>query len=171
MKTHEITASLREVGAAVRTWRRAYREFNEQKDRVLKHLLMEAAFQRMSLDEAALAADLPLAGLRPIAKEMELNTKRGRSLLTRQAAETLAANAAFLGVDQTEMDLMSPLAYLPMGSGLRQFLETEATQGVAAKMDDDERAYKGLVLLRELGFCTECLDGSTMPCDVCGAGL
>jgi hypothetical protein len=53
-----------------------------------------------------------------------LDPRQGKSLLAKTAAEHLQENAALMGIEPHEMDLMSPLAYLPMGQELRAILET-----------------------------------------------
>lgn len=111
---------------------RANRDYNEGMNKVLASLLHHAALNFMSSHEVGKALGMSPSRVRTLMKANGLNPTSGKRLLSEQAAKALAENAELMGIEPSQMDLMSPLAYLPMGEQLRkQFLETEAVaQGV-----------------------------------------
>lgn len=127
----EVQLALEAVADARKTWGVATAKFNSDVDLLFARLLNEAAVNKMSVNEVGKAAGMTTVKVRALMRRHGLNPKTGRNLLAAQAAETLAENSALLGVEPHEFDLMSPLAYLPMGSDLRKFLETN-------RMDADD---------------------------------
>jgi hypothetical protein len=140
MRTFDVQIALEAVAEARDKWDTARRRFNSEVQYVMARLLNEAAVNRMSVEQVAAASGLTPKRVRAMMRENGLNPKQGKGLMARNAAKTLAENAALLGVEPHEMDLTSPLAYLPMGSELKRFLETEAMQGVKEAPEDDIEA-------------------------------
>lgn len=135
MEKFGVTLGLEHVALARREWTQALRKFEADVEYVMKRLINEAAVNYMSAEQVAAASGLTVKRVRLLMRNNGLDPKRSKRLLAKRAAETLAENAALLGVEPHEVDLMSPLAYLPAGSVLRrQFLETQS-QGVTV----DER--------------------------------
>lgn len=120
MENHEVWAALRAVGKARREWATAQTAFVSNVEAVMARLLNEAAVNRVSDHEVAMLTGFTVKRVRMMMREQGLNPKSGRTLMAKHAAETLASNAALLGVEPKEMDLTSPLAYLPAGSALRK---------------------------------------------------
>lgn len=129
MHKFEVTLALEAVRDARKEWGQATAKFNSEVEVLMARLLNEAAVQKMSVAEVARDLGTSEAKVRAAMRRHGLNPKAGRNLLAKKAAETLSENAALLGVEPHEFDLTSPLAYLPMGAGLRKFLET-------SKMDE-----------------------------------
>lgn len=118
MQKFEVEIHLARLAEARAELNRRVREFNDNSDRALKRLIHEAAANRMSAQEVGKHAGMSTAAVKTKMKKFDLNPSKGKSLLSKQAAETLASNAELLGIEPHEIDLMSPLAYLPAGKDL-----------------------------------------------------
>lgn len=119
-------------------WKAAYREFSAGGEKVLRRLLLEALASQMSLEQVHQYSGLTRAEVRAAVRRAGLNPNASKRFLSHAAATALQENAELLGIDPAEMDLTSPLAYLPMGKDLRQRLESEAVKGVKTVMGEDE---------------------------------
>lgn len=129
MKKFEIILALEQVAAARKKWNQAERKFRSDLGSVMRRLILEAAHNRMSAEDVGRNSGYSAREIRRMMRDSGLDPKKGKTLLAKQSADALAENAALLGVDPHEMDLTSPLAYLPMGSELRRFLETSRVTG------------------------------------------
>lgn len=137
MKMYGVQIALEAIHEARDKWDTAHRKFNSDVSYLMARLINEAAVNHMSVEQVAKASGLTAKRVRTMMRAHGLDPKKGKQLLANHAAQTLADNAALMGVEPHEMDLMSPLAYLPMGSELRkQFLETEAARGVKELPED-----------------------------------
>lgn len=121
---HEIAAGFGAVKEARAEWAEAHTTFQNRVELVMARLILEAVCHRMSVEQIASMSGLTPKRVRLIMRSRGLDTKRGLSVLSKSAADALQENADLLGVDATEIDLTSPLAYLPLGKNLRKFLET-----------------------------------------------
>lgn len=130
MKFYDVQIALEGIAEARTAWDRGLRKFNSDVEYLMARLLNEAAVNHMSVEQVAKASGLTAKRVRSLMRAHGLNPKQGKRMLANHAAEALASNAALLGIEPNEMDLMSPLAYLPMGSDLKKFLETDAMKGV-----------------------------------------
>lgn len=120
-----VQLGLEAVAAARNEWTQALRKFEADVEYVMTRLINEAAINYMSAEDVAKHSGLTVKRVRLLMRNNGLDPKRAKRLLAKKAAETLAENAALLGVEVQDMDLMSPLAYLPAGSILKErFLET-----------------------------------------------
>lgn len=139
MKTQEISRRLRVVGDADHEWRKARTAYETDRDRVLKRLLHEAVAARFSVEK--IARDLRL-GVKPaitlLRKYKLIGVRSGtpRPLLADKASGALQHNAELLGINPSEFDLTSPLAYLPMGADLKARL-------IHDRMESDRCALVG----------------------------
>jgi predicted XRE-type DNA-binding protein len=129
VQRYEVRKALGAIANARKEWTVARKQFDSQVDRLMTRLLNEAAVNKMSDAETAEALGVTRTRIRALMRDHGLNPKTGRNLLAQQAAVTLEENAALLGVEPHEFDLTSPLAYLPVGSNLRKFLETNRMDG------------------------------------------
>lgn len=120
-----VLIALEGIAEARAEWHAAKRKFDADVNFLMHRLLLEAARNRMSVDEVAKASGYSVAQVRAMMRKRSLDPKKGRTLLAKQAAEALAANAELMGIQPWEMDLTSPLAYLPMGDEMRRALETK----------------------------------------------
>lgn len=125
MKKFDVVVALEAIREARSKWAVAQTSFTADVETLMKRLLNEAAVNYMSVEEVARASGLTTKRVRSLMRENNLNPKNGRRLLAKTASETLVENAALLGVEPREFDLTSPLAYLPMGSQLREFLRND----------------------------------------------
>jgi hypothetical protein len=174
MQKFDVMIALEKVAEMRTTWSTSKREFDEAINKIMARLLHEAARNYMSVEEVASASGLKKIQVRSMMRLNGLDPKTGKTLLAKHAAEALEKNAELLGVSVHDMDLMSPLAYLPMGDQLKQQLLDARVARVTELADPEDevsRNRRAYVLLGDMGFCTTCLDGSTMPCTNCGAGL
>lgn len=163
MKKFEVQVALEAVAEARSAWGAANRKFQSDLDGVMARLLNEAARNYMSITEVAKAAGLTTARVRSEMRKVGLNPKNGRTLLAKTASEALSNNAALLGIEPHEMDLTSPLAYLPMGSQMKAFLETERAE-IEAPEDR-------LIKIGRLTPCAYCDAVEGEYCDTPGGGL
>jgi DNA-binding transcriptional ArsR family regulator len=126
----EVELALNALRDEQRKWKLAYQDMRREADKILNRLIHEGIANWMSVEQIATAIDMTPKQVRLHMRRHGLEPKNGRSALAHAAAEALRTNADLLGVDPLDMDLTSPLAYLPMGSDLRKKLQSEAVQGV-----------------------------------------
>lgn len=117
-----VTLALEAVAEARNKWRVARMDFDSEVQRTMTRLLREAAVNGMSVEQVAKYSDTSPAKIRYWMRRIGLEPRQGKRLLSKIAAEALAENATLLGIEPHEMDLASPLAYLPMGAELRAAL-------------------------------------------------
>jgi len=189
MKKADIIEALVKVRVAKAQWAVAQTKFNSDVEAIMTRLLHEAAVARMSDTEVANASGFTVKRIRMIMRVIGLNPRDGKNLLSAKAAEALANNATLLGIEPSEMDLMSPLAYLPMGEQMKRELQektvsqvTEVSGNFYERLADtiynampwEGETYQAAAesiasaVLAELGLC-QC--GAGMPCVDCGIGL
>jgi hypothetical protein len=120
----DVQIALEGIAEAKTKWTRAFADFNAGVETAMTRLIHEAAANFMSAEEVAKHSGLTVKRVRILMRAAGLDPKHGKRLLSKNAATALAENAALLGIQPHEMDLTSPLAYLPMGSEMREFLET-----------------------------------------------
>lgn len=126
MNREELKAAFARTDAAAREWEVAIARFQSEIQRVRIALITEAVANRMSASQVAEISDMAVRQVRSVMRAAGLDPKWGQRLLAKQAASALVDNANLLGIDPQDMDLTSPLAYLPMGQELRALLEAEA---------------------------------------------
>lgn len=132
----DVQIALEGLADARREWSRAMRAFNADSERVLIRLLHEAAANYMSAEQVAKFSGLSPKRIRTLMRDNGLNPRDGKRVLAKHAAEALQSNAELLGIAPHQMDLMSPLAYLPAGSLLRQQITDKTVSGVTELPDD-----------------------------------
>lgn len=124
MHKFEIEIHLNHIRDARAELNKKVREFNIECDRAMKRLIHEAAANMMSAQEVGKHAGMSTAAVKTKMKKFNLNPSKGKTLLSKNAAEVLASNAEIMGIEPHQIDLMSPLAYLPAGKDVSAFLET-----------------------------------------------
>lgn len=162
MNREELKAAFARADAAVREWDVAIARFQSEIQRVRIALITEAVANRMSASQVAEISDMAVRQVRSVMRAAGLDPKWGQRLLAKQAASALVDNANLLGIDPQDMDLTSPLAYLPMGQELRDLLEAEVKPenpvakiktailvGIQAEEDWDGPSIKSGVLTDE----------------------
>lgn len=122
MRKFDVQIALEGVSDARGKWFFAHHKFLSDVDYVMTRLIHEAAANMMSVDDVAVASSLTSTKVRELMRKSGLDPRSGKRLLAKAAAEALAENAELMGIEPHEMDLTSPLAYLPMGSELKQQL-------------------------------------------------
>lgn len=142
-----VQLALEEIRDARARWSEATKEFNQGAEFVLVRLIHEAARNYMSVEDVSKFSGLSTKRVRALMREVGLNPRDGKNLLSKKAAEALNENAALMGIDPSQMDLMSPLAYLPMGKALRDKFQTQTTApldgaAVDAALEEDSPSYR-----------------------------
>lgn len=132
MKKLDVILALRELREAKYQWAKAQTKFNSDVTAIMTRLLHEAAANLMSDREVANESGFTIKRVRQMMRDIGLNPRDGKTLLSSKAAEALANNATLLGIEPSEMDLMSPLAYLPMGEQMKRELQDKAVSQVTA---------------------------------------
>lgn len=168
MNRTETVEHLTRLRIARMQWGKARTEFQASYETMLTRLLFEAAANLMSPNEVATLLAITPARVRKAMRERGLDG-RSKTLLSKQAAAALLENATLLGIEPNEIDLMSPLAYLPMGSQMRRELQDQAVSKVTEVSGNDESVSEGT-------WCTNCHfveDADECPegfgqCQACG---
>lgn len=147
MNRTETEDQLRRVAAARKTWGLAHTEFFVNVDTIMRRLIHEGIANRMSAEQVASLSGVSVKHIRQLMRTYDLDPKGGKQMLSRKAAETLANNAELLGIDPVDMDLMSPLAYLPAGSELRKAMAAQGVSQVTEVSGNDDAVYEVAYLL------------------------
>lgn len=145
MKKIEVLAYLGKVARAKSEGAAEINSFYADMNTIMHRLLHEAARNYMSPEEVAKASGFTTKRVRQMMRDVGLNPRDGKNLLQRKAAEALANNAALLGIEPSEMDLMSPLAYLPMGSEMKRELQDATISKVEESEISGNDEYERLV--------------------------
>ena len=122
MNRFQVLDALREIRDANKQWAVARREYTRVMEKSVNRLILEAATNRIALTTVASASGLTTKRIRAIMRDHGVNPRQAQGLITTQAAEALVSNAEAMGLPVGEMDLTSPLAYLPMGETLAKEL-------------------------------------------------
>lgn len=122
MKKLEVVSLLAMVKTAKEQHALEETKFNSDIVAVMTRLLHEAAVNYMSAEEVAKHSGFTVKRVRALMRDVGLNPRDGKGMLNRLASEALSNNAALMGIEPYEMDLMSPLAYLPMGEQMKREL-------------------------------------------------
>lgn len=122
MNKFDVEMSLGRLAEQQAQWAAAQREFTDAREKALTYLIHQASRNYMSVAEVSRASGLPVARVRSLMRKAGLNPKSPRALLAEQSAKALTENAELLGIEPGQMDLTSPLAYLPMGQRLKDEL-------------------------------------------------
>lgn len=138
MDKDSVTREMERVRQAEGKWKAAREEFQTGLDRVVNRLIHEATRHRMSVEQVSTLLGYTPVKVRKIMRANGLNPKAGRNLLSKQAGEALHSNAELLGVEPHKMNLLSPLAYLPMGQEMRQALTDATTAPITEFPETDE---------------------------------
>lgn len=130
MNKTDVQHALNAVQVAERSWLDARTEFNIGVSNVMRVLLHEAARNYMSVEEIASVVGWSPKRVRTAMRLVGLDPRDGIRLLSQKAAEALANNASLMAIDPSEMDLLSPLAYLPMGDKMKRELQERTVSRV-----------------------------------------
>lgn len=148
-------------------------EFNASVDRMMNRLLHEAARSMMSAHEVGKHAGLTTSQVKARMRKVGLNPSEGKTLLSKHAVKVLESNAELMSIEPSEINLMSPLAYLPAGPALEPqvskvtSLDEEPVVHGINYWDDEigcgEMAYEQPVLVTH--------DNEKITCAPCRASL
>lgn len=126
MNRGQVRLALTRIRQARRQWSTAKAKFESDVDAAMTRLILEAAANHMSAEDVASYSGYTVRAIRIKMRQSEV-TGRGKTLIAKQAAHVLEQNAAILGIEVQDMDLLSPLAYLPGGEGLRKAATTRVS--------------------------------------------
>lgn len=159
MKKYDVIVALEGLREARKKWNEAKRKFDTDVNLLMDRLMREAAVNMMSATEVATAGGWTRRQVTDRMRRMDMNPKKGKRLLAAQAAQALADNAALLGIQPWEMDHMSPLMYLPMGSQLRALLEERGESTVLLRVSREKWEEHQSDCIGA-GCCGCCLNGA-----------
>lgn len=154
MNKATVVAALNQVREAHKKWNTARAKYKADETALMRRLALEGALNYMSPEDIAAESGLTLRGVRLMLRADGLDPRRSKTVLSKHAARTLADNAALLGIEPRDMDLTSPLAYLPMGSNLRQVLGASVTADVLDAETGYDEAEKRIGTALALGIET-----------------
>lgn len=137
MQKFTVQMALESIGEARAEWAKAKTKFDADVRMVMRRLIMEAAINYMSAEDIAKFSGLTVKQVRLLMRTENLDPRNKPRLLAKRAASTLAENAALLGIEPHEVDLMSPLAYLPAGEALARTMRDRTTSQVTDLPDDE----------------------------------
>lgn len=126
MKMLTVVAGLEKMREAREAWGKGRTEFFAAYDILLRRYIYEGCANYMGANQMAGALGVSPRTIRTKMRSMGLDPKGGKRTLNATASEAMLENAALMGIEPSEMDLTSPLAYLPMGSQLRQQLQDQS---------------------------------------------
>lgn len=126
MKMLTVVAGLEKMREAREAWGKGRTEFFAAYDILLRRYIYEGCANYMGANQIAGALGVSPRTIRTKMRSMGLDPKGGKRTLNATASEAMLENAALMGIEPSEMDLTSPLAYLPMGSQLRQQLQDQS---------------------------------------------
>lgn len=149
MEKFGVQLELEALAKVIKEWAAAIKQHQSDVDTVMSRLLHEAAANRMSPEQVARSLGSTPTRVRALMRRHGLNPKMGKNLLERTAAQALHENAALLGIEPREMDLLSPLAYLPMGEAMRERVSGNRPETM-------EMAYHDLHLRANVELRTAC---------------
>lgn len=149
MQKFDVVIALEGVAEAKAAVAKGVTKANSDIAYVMSRLIHEAARNFMSAEEVAKASGFTVKRVRQMMRDAGLDPKKGKRLLSKTAAEALANNAALMGIEPHEMDLMSPLAYLPMGEKMKRELQDKTVSQVHEVSGNDwdesgEKMYNAL---------------------------
>lgn len=125
MNLAEVNAAFREIGKAKAEWAKSITAFNADVEVLMRRLLVEAAANRMAFENIVATTGMSSKRVRVLMKTANLDPRKTPTFLAKQASRILQRNAEILKIDPSQMDLMSPLAYLPAGKELENAVQEE----------------------------------------------
>jgi len=114
----QIRSGLRQIGQARAAWHEGITNFRASVEGITDRFLVEAARDRIAVHEVARLLGVRPAWVRSRMRDIGFETGRSEAALSRQAHAIIERNAEILGIDIKDIDLTSPLAYLPAGKDL-----------------------------------------------------
>jgi hypothetical protein len=139
MNQEETTAALGDLRDAREKWHQAQVDFRVEYNTIVRRLIYEALANFMGAAHIASALGISQKSVRALMRGMGLDPRAGQRVLNAKASDAMLENAALMGIDPKDMDLTSPLAYLPMGKDLRRQLEDRTVRNV----DPDDESVSG----------------------------
>lgn len=146
MNRDQTTETLRRIGEARKAWRQANLTVNSDIFTLMQRMLHEAAVNRLSIEDVANLTGFTIKRVREMMRNIGMDPRASRTLLAKRSATVLAENATLLGVEPSEFDLMSPLAYLPMGKDMKREIEAKTVSSVTEVSGNlEDRLYQAIV--------------------------
>lgn len=136
MHKFEVTLALEAIKDSRDRWREGRKEFDAGVERVMARLLHEAMRHFMSVGQVSRLSGLTPARVRMLMRKHGLDQFSGKRLLSEKAAKALEGNAELLGIQPHEIDLTSPLAYLPAGKDVERLVRDQTVSQVTELPED-----------------------------------
>lgn len=155
MKQPVVQKALEDLRDKREQWQRKRQDFLSGYDFVMSRLILEACANYMSAEKIAEALGVSKKVIRSRMRTLGLDPRKGTTTLSQSASSAMLENAAIMGIDPSEMDLLSPLAYLPMGQQMKdefhrsrvsQVTEIETTPISEENAQFFARHYEGWVV-------------------------
>jgi hypothetical protein len=168
MKKFDVVIALEGIREARVKWTKAKREFDSGLNEMMRRLLHEAARNYLSVEEVAQSSGYSKLQVRAMMRLNGMDPRTGKRLLAESAAKALRENAELMGIEPGEMDLLSPLAYLPMGQQMRkEFLETKTVSQVTELPQDEGTPYAERLCRCKTPISSGTLNGGAEVCMWC----
>lgn len=141
----EVKSMLGQLREAREAWGKGRTEFFSGYDWVLSRLVHEGAKNYMSDRDMADALGVKVKTIREKMRNIGLDPRAGKRVLSSRASQAMLENAAIMGIEPNMMDLTSPLAYLPMGEQMRkQFQDQTLARVTELEPEQVEDHYNAL---------------------------
>lgn len=138
MKMLDVQIALEDLRLAREKWGKARTEFFSGYEWTLTRLIHQAMLNYMGVAQIATALGVSQSSVRKKMREIGLDPKSGKRALNASASQALLENSAIMGIEPGEMDLTSPLAYLPMGEQMRKTYQALTLSKVTDLVEDNE---------------------------------
>lgn len=135
MQKFDVVIGLERLAEARKRWNEGRRDFDAGYEKVLLLLVHEGARAFMSDREMATVLGWTTGRMRAFMRKVGLSPAAGKRVLREEASKALRENAELMGIRPHEVDLSSPLAYLPMGNDLRKQLQDQQVSRVTAESE------------------------------------
>lgn len=163
MRKFDVVIGLERARDARKAWTDGRREFDKDYMKVVRRLIHEGCRAFMSAREMANALGVPTTRVTDIMRVDGLSPSLGKRALSDQAARALEVNADLLGIEPHQMDLSSPLAYLPMGEQMRKAIEEQGISRVNEILETNSEIVRNATGEK----CNDCRLNNTWVDGVC----
>lgn len=137
MKMLEVESMLKDLRKAREAWGKGRTEFFAGYDWVLTRLIHQGVVNYMGANQIAAALGVSPKTIRAKMRQIGLDPRGGKRVLNARASEAIIENASIMGIEPEDMDLTSPLAYLPMGEQMRKAYQDKTLARVTGFPETD----------------------------------
>lgn len=138
MNKFDVEMQMHKLADQQEAWHHAHRGFRDAYRALRLRLVLEGLRLYMSVEDVAKMLEVSQRDVRDDMRRAHLNPKRSKTMLAKSAADALNGNASLLGIEPGQVDLLSPLAYLPMGDRMRRELQDQTLSEVTDIPEPEE---------------------------------